>query len=219
MPILTSEMSSMSPDPSNRPENRPRPGLLKPGKPEPSAAAIPGRIIPVCPRCHVALEKTAHRTGMAWRCTRCGGESLNFSQFRRMIPDRQANDIWLTAMEQPVKPQPGICCPECRQDMSAVLVPFGGREIELDLCAGCQRLWMTPQEKTSWSLDEEPAARGTRPPVISMKGRGLERNRPGSLLSGNGPQETGRDQEGRLRLWFLAVLLTVLWLLGYWLGW
>lgn len=157
---------------------------------------------------------------MAWRCTRCGGQSLNFSQFRRLIPECQANDIWLTVREQPVKPQPAIACPECRQAMAAVLVPFEGREIELDLCTGCQRLWMVPQENLTWSLDEKPVPRGEKPPVISLKGRGTARSCPSPWLSGLGkvPAPTGKEQETGFRLWFFLILLAVLWLLKFWPG-
>jgi hypothetical protein len=174
-----------------------------------------GRMTPGCPRCQVALEQTAHGTGIAWRCVHCGGESL----IRRMIPELHANEIWLTVMEQPVKAQPGIRCPECCRDMAAVLIPFRGREIELDLCAGCQRLWMTPQEDRPWSIDEKPERKRPMPPVIRMKGRGLVRNRTESLGSGPRPAGTGGVREAMVRLWALGILLAAFWLLLQWLGW
>lgn len=101
---------------------------------------------PVCPRCAINLRGEKHATGIAWRCPACGGQSLNFSQFRRMIPGARVDDIWLTATAEPViSPHRGKC-PECRRIMHAVLVPWQNREIELDLCRPCQRLWMDNAE-------------------------------------------------------------------------
>ena len=56
----------------------------------------------ICPQCQGVLAAVKHETGIAWRCGGCGGQSLNFSQFRRLIPELQANGIWASAMERPV---------------------------------------------------------------------------------------------------------------------
>ena len=133
-----------------------------------------GQLIPKCPRCACDLRAKKHETGIAWQCDACGGESLNFSQFRRLIPELHANEIWMTAMERPVAPRRRARCPECRRDMAAVLIPFQGREIELDLCRGCQRLWLENQSNEKVRLDEA-AEPGIKPPVIKMTGRGQER--------------------------------------------
>lgn len=101
----------------------------------------------VCPRCGIPLGGTEHELGIAWRCGACRGQSLNFSQFRRMVPEHGARDIWLEAMKRPVTPQQRTRCPECLAAMDAVLIPLNGRTIELDICLLCQRLWLDAQEE------------------------------------------------------------------------
>lgn len=78
-------------------------------------------------------------------------------------------------MEQPVAARRQTLCPECRKDMAAVLIPFQGKEIELDICRTCQRLWMDAQENQTYRLDLSETPRGRKPPVIKMTGRGVER--------------------------------------------
>lgn len=99
-----------------------------------------------CPRCRMALEPCRHRRGIAWRCAGCGGQSLNFSQFRRMVPDYHANDIWEAVILHPLVPRREARCPECRREMSAVLLSVHQRDVELDVCRDCQRLWLDRQE-------------------------------------------------------------------------
>jgi Zn-finger nucleic acid-binding protein len=66
-----------------------------------------------------------------------------------VIPGARVDDIWLTATAEPViSPYRGKC-PECRRVMHAVLVPWQNREIELDLCRPCQRLWMDNAENSA----------------------------------------------------------------------
>ena len=118
-----------------------------------------------------------HGTGIAWRCEHCGGESLNYSQFRKLIPEQHANEIWLTAMEHPVVPRCPADCPECRRSMTAVLIPFQGREIELAVCRNCQRLWMENQENQRLRIDPEVTGSVRKPPVVAVKGRGVASGR------------------------------------------
>lgn len=117
-----------------------------------------------CPRCHSALLPDKHATGIAWRCHGCGGQSLNFSQFRRVIPEDHANDIWETAMLTPRAPSIRSLCPECQRDMAAVLVPLKDREVELDVCRSCQRVWLDRQERIAGHLREN-AEPGPQPEV------------------------------------------------------
>ena len=130
-----------------------------------------------CPRCGGGLAPGKHDTGIAWRCLKCGGESLNFSQFRRMIPDEQVDVIWWTAKERPVAAPGGTACPECRRPMLAVLIPHREEELELDICQGCQRLWRDGPRaaKASRRLDIGRGA-PAKPPVLEVKPR---RARPG----------------------------------------
>lgn len=128
---------------------------------------------PTCPRCERPLTGGKHTTGISWRCKNCRGESLNFSQFRRLIPELMANEIWFTAMENPAAPRRATRCPECLKDMAAVLIPFQGREIELAICRTCQRLWLDNQENMPHTLDTGQP--GKKPPVIRMMGRGVQR--------------------------------------------
>lgn len=100
----------------------------------------------VCPRCGIPMHGNDHDLGIAWRCKACGGQSLNFSQFRRMVPEHGANDIWLQAANRPNAPKHPTECPECQAGMDAVLIPFRGAHVELDICRACQRLWLDRQE-------------------------------------------------------------------------
>lgn len=63
-----------------------------------------------------------------------------------MVPEHGANDIWMQAISRPGAPQQRTQCPECLAGMDAVLIPFRGRFIELDICRACQRLWLDRQE-------------------------------------------------------------------------
>jgi Zn-finger nucleic acid-binding protein len=108
-----------------------------------------------CPRCGNPLQGCGHSLGIAWRCRTCGGQSLNFSQFRRMVPRYGADAIWNTATARPVPPLRRTLCPECGCPMAAVCIPLNGRQVELDICQPCQRLWLDPQaedERVSISL-------------------------------------------------------------------
>ncbi len=107
-----------------------------------------------CPRCGTALKADKHHTGIAWRCLACGGQSLNFSQFRRVIPEASANGIWETAMLEPRAPSRRSLCPECHRDMAAVLIPAKEREVEMEVCRSCQRVWLDRQEKIAGHLTE-----------------------------------------------------------------
>lgn len=140
-----------------------------------------------CPRCGGGLAPGKHDTGIAWRCPQCGGESLNFSQFRRMIPDEQVDVIWWTAKERPVAAPGGTACPECRRPMLAVLIPHQEEELELDICQGCQRLWRDGPRaaKASRRLDIGRGA-PAKPPVLEVKPRRARPDRRGeSPMTGN----------------------------------
>lgn len=178
-------------------------------------AERPG-LIPVCPRCHVNLLPAKHVTGIAWRCAQCEGQSLNFSQFRRMIPNLNANEIWMTAMERPVAPRRRSFCPECRRDMAAVLIPWEGREIELDVCRTCQRLWMENQKNLRYKLagPEEPP--GPKPPVIRMKGRGLDRMLSEQLRRIRSDADGPRRFDANRWLWVPFALWVLFELLRMW---
>lgn len=101
----------------------------------------------VCPRCEIPLRGSDHELGIAWRCGRCQGQSLNYSQFRRLVPEAGANDIWLEVATHPLRPRERTRCPECLADMDAVVIPLHGRSVELDICRPCQRLWLDRQEQ------------------------------------------------------------------------
>ncbi len=111
-----------------------------------------------CPRCRTVLKAERHHTGIAWRCPGCGGQSLNFSQFRRVVPEPEANGIWEAATLHPRAPRRRALCPECLRDMAAVLIPVPQRELELDICRNCQRLWLDRQESIAGHLQEDAAA-------------------------------------------------------------
>jgi hypothetical protein len=132
------------------------PGLARAGAPSHDFTPPPldentlgmGKLTPTCPLCGCRLHPLRHLTGIAWRCSSCGGQSLNFSQFRRLIPEHNAREIWLDAMLHPDAPSHPLRCPECRRQMCAVFIPLREKQIELALCQACQRLWLEPQEDT-----------------------------------------------------------------------
>ena len=127
-----------------------------------------------CPRCRSALKANKHDTGIAWRCTGCGGQSLNFSQFRKLVPEPKANGIWETAMLHPRAPHRRTHCPECARDMAAVLIPLPERELELEVCRNCQRLWLDSQENIAGHLSSG-AAPGPQPDAMPMSPSARER--------------------------------------------
>ena len=131
-----------------------------------------------CPRCALPLAAEPHETGVAWRCRKCSGQSLNFSQLRKLIPRLQANEIWLTVMENPVPPRWLGRCPECGTTLSAALIPFPAGEAELDVCLPCQRLWRDGQGRGLRLPENAPGfarAPGADLPVVRMEGRKHER--------------------------------------------
>jgi Zn-finger nucleic acid-binding protein len=117
-------------------------------EPNPTAEALAESLglVLICPRCTMLLTRVDHELGIAWRCSRCGGQSLNFSQFRRMIPEAHANEIWFNSMENPKVPKRRTPCPECRIGMRAVLIHHEDKNFELDICPRCQRLWLDLRE-------------------------------------------------------------------------
>ncbi len=117
-----------------------------------------------CPRCGQLLSPVDHELGIAWRCLPCGGQSLNYSQFRRMVPEEGANDIWGTARDHPRVPTKRSRCPECLTGMSSVLVPLSGGMVELYICPPCQRLWLD-------RLDVGAQTAGALPPVEDSRAR------------------------------------------------
>lgn len=133
-----------------------------------------------CPRCGGGLAPGRHETGIAWRCFKCGGESLNFSQFRRMIPEEQVDLIWWTAKGKPVASPQGTACPECRRPMLAVLIPFREVELELDICQGCQRLWRDgPAAARANPRLNIGCGAAAKPPVLEMRPRPARPRRRG----------------------------------------
>ncbi len=127
-----------------------------------------------CPRCRSALKADKHDTGIAWRCLSCGGQSLNFSQFRKLVPEPKANGIWEDAMLHPRAPRRRTLCPECERDMAAVLIPMAERELELEVCRNCQRLWLDSQENIAGHLSAG-AAPGPQPKVMVISAAAQER--------------------------------------------
>jgi hypothetical protein len=95
-----------------------------------------------CPRCRDRLLPTEEEAGMIWRCRQCRGISLNFSQFRKLVPAWHANRIWESAIAGPRLASPEVRCPECRRPMNAVDGRLPAGVLALKLCLVCQRLWM-----------------------------------------------------------------------------
>jgi Zn-finger nucleic acid-binding protein len=177
------------------------------------------RWVPCCPRCQVNLTPMDHETGLAWRCPQCAGSSLNFSQFRKLVPEFHADEIWMTTLEQPVRPSRKTCCPECHRHMMAVLIPFQGREVELDICSSCQRLWMESQEDQTHRLEQpnriniSEDAPIRKPPVISVaqsKARAPLREKIASM-HGN-LRLASKERNPELWEWIVIVLIFIIFL-------
>jgi Zn-finger nucleic acid-binding protein len=167
-----------------------------------------------CPRCSTALKPEKHTTGIAWRCAGCGGQSLNFSQFRRIVPEAHANGIWETAMLKPRAPSRRSLCPECQRDMAAVLIPMTERELELEVCRICQRLWLDRQERIAGHITEN-AEPGPLPEARSISSDAQVRM--GEELAKRVRRRATPREVGRGFLLFLAIYL----ILRFWLtrGW
>jgi Zn-finger nucleic acid-binding protein len=180
----------------------------------------------VCPRCGLPLAACEHALGIAWRCGYCHGQSLNFSQFRRMVPEDGANNLWATARERPQTPGQRTRCPECRADMDAVFIPLHRRTAELDICRPCQRLWLDRQEDAqpdaADTLTIAPPARER--PRLSLSGL-LRRNpAPARNLCEAGLRRAEKIHDGeakRIRpgdilkaVLLLLVLVLIKWLSG-----
>ena len=110
---------------------------------------------------------------------------MNFSQFRRVVPEAYVNGIWETAMLNPRAPSIRSLCPECQRDTAAVLVPLKDREVELEVCRTCQRVWLDRQERIAGHLREnaEPGPQPEARPIsvaarMRMAGHMARRLRP-----------------------------------------
>ncbi len=156
-----------------------------------------------CPRCRSALKAEKHDTGIAWRCMGCGGQSLNFSQFRKLVPEPKANSIWEEAMLHPRAPRRRSLCPECQRDMAAVLIPMKERELELEVCRNCQRLWLDSQEKIAGHLTAG-APPGPQPEAWTISDSARER------LAGHLARSTRRRFSDDYHVIFRAVFLALL---------
>lgn len=139
-----------------------------------------------------------------------------------MVPETHVDEIWVTITEQPVTAPNRTRCPECRRLMLAVLVPLQDREIELDICRPCQRLWLENQEKLSQTLDSlrhpqnAAAARGPKPPLIRMGRRPMDDQARMDYLEKLGRIRAFMERERRSKpygstLIALLVVLYVVW--------
>lgn len=133
-----------------------------------------------------------------------------------MIPELQANEIWLTVMEHPIPRHESECCPECRTAMGAVLIPWQGTHQELDVCPNCQRLWMEGPSRQPGRLTltfpggTAPAAK-TSLPVLKFRGRGVARPQPASPEPRHSRERNYSKLLGRAYLALLVVLLVHAW--------
>lgn len=84
---------------------------------------------------------------MIWHCRQCRGISLNFSQFRKLVPAWHANRIWESAIAGPRLASPEVRCPECRRPTNALDGRLPAGVLALKLCLVCQRLWMEAADR------------------------------------------------------------------------
>lgn len=154
----------------------------------------------VCPSCGIPLRGSDHAQGIAWRCRACGGQSLNFSQFRRMVPEHGANDIWNEAAARPRPARLRTKCPECLAGMDAVFIPFRGHWVELDICRPCQRLWLDRDE------GRDGSALSLAPLAPALPTPQQQREQLFALLQFRADVEEER-KEGRMHLTALKIAL------------
>lgn len=163
-----------------------------------------------CPRCHTKLTGAKHETGIAWRCPGCGGQTLNFSQFRKLIPEPRANRIWETVMEKPARPRTKSLCPECGRDMAAVFLPAGEQTLELDICRTCQRLWLDSALRDAHKLPAEQEtvpAPAPRPMTGEAQERLAVHLMRRKLISSEGYELIGRLTLGGIMLYITFRLI------------
>ena len=77
-------------------------------------------------------------------------------------------------MLHPRAPRRRTLCPECERDMAAVLIPMKERELELEVCRNCQRLWLDSQENIAGHLSGG-AKPGPQPEAWTISASAQER--------------------------------------------
>ena len=106
-------------------------------------------------------------------------------------------------MLHPRAPRRRTLCPECQRDMAAVLIPMKDRELELEVCRNCQRLWLDSQEKLAGHLTTG-APPGPQPEAWTISASARER------LAGHLARSTRRRFTGDYNIMFRAVFLGLL---------
>lgn len=98
-----------------------------------------------CPNCGRPLKQEIYAKQIVFRCPDCGGRMISFSCLRKIsgVPDF-IELLWKTAKNGYSKA--GCECAVCRRPMRRVVLPLGGKALELDVCCVCQTVWFDPAE-------------------------------------------------------------------------
>lgn len=110
-----------------------------------------------CPRCDLLLDD--HRVDglRVYPCRQCEGHVVALAQLRSRMPEEGYRAMWKAARQAPAA---GPGCAVCRKPMRAVMT--GSPAVEVDVCIGCQVLWLDAGEQEK--LGVRPSAASTRSP-------------------------------------------------------
>ena len=110
-----------------------------------------------CPRCAGLLDDARVDGLRMYRCHACEGRAVNITQVRDRMPSERFSAMWQAARAAEAC---GPGCPVCRKPMRVIMA--GRREtVEVDICTGCQMLWLDAgeQEKLGVSVSRAAAKR------------------------------------------------------------
>ncbi len=119
-----------------------------------------------CPRCATILDDQRLDGLRLYGCPSCMGHALNLSQIRERMPQEGFRAMWQAARAAEAS---GPGCPVCQRAMRVIRA--GRESVEIDVCVGCQMLWLDAgeQEKLGLGAPQSPAPAATAPPTAAQQ--------------------------------------------------
>lgn len=112
-----------------------------------------------CPRCGGELAKAFYAKRICFRCPAGHGECMTVSGVRSLCGNAKfVGELWQNAYYN--APAGSVACPVCRKPMKRVIIPVGGREMELDVCCSCQEIWFDQEELEALPVHTPPPPPG-----------------------------------------------------------
>lgn len=108
-----------------------------------------------CPRCGLLLDDHRLDGLRVYQCHQCTGHAVNLAQLRTRMPADGYRRMWQAARSAPAE---GPGCSVCSKPMRAVMA--GKPAVEIDVCIGCQMLWLDAGEQEKLGMSAPPP--GTR---------------------------------------------------------